>query len=106
MQLLLARKQVGKHMRIIHRSTMCRWCDVDLAYYFLESSGHIEDSREDGHRRVSAEHDVDEPAKFGGSDEPVSSWHDLKSPSDFSKTVGRIRVQTQSATLQVGSHHD
>lgn len=76
------------------------WCDVDLAYYFLESSGHIEDSREDGQRRVSADHDPDQPAKFGGSDKPVSSWHDLKSPSDFSKTVGRIRVQTQSATLQ------
>lgn len=40
-------------------------------------------------------------AKQGGADAPVSCWHDLKSPVDFSKAVGRIRVQTQSATLHV-----
>lgn len=34
-------------------------------------------------------------------DEPVSRWHELKDPNDFSKVVGRVRVQTQSATL----HH-
>ncbi len=34
-------------------------------------------------------------------EEAVSRWYDLKDPSDFSKTVGRVRVQTQSATL----HH-
>jgi hypothetical protein len=33
------------------------------------------------------------------NDDTVSSWHDLSDPSDFSKTVGRIRVKTQSATL-------
>jgi hypothetical protein len=55
----------------------------------------------DGTREVSAQHSPDDDAKKGGDDAPVEAWHELKSPVDFSKTVGRIRVQTQSATLQV-----
>jgi hypothetical protein len=55
----------------------------------------------DGTREVSVQHSADDAAKQGGNDAPVEAWHELKSPVDFSKTVGRIRVQTQSATLQV-----
>lgn len=55
----------------------------------------------DGTREVSAQHSADDDAKQGGNDAPVEAWHELKSPVDFSKTVGRIRVQTQSATLMV-----
>jgi hypothetical protein len=50
---------------------------------------------------VEAEHSPDDAAKQGGADAPVEAWHELKSPVDFSKTVGRICVRTQSATLSV-----
>jgi len=86
---------------------------VDLASYFLEASGEVSAENDAaGHRVAAVSHSAGSAAKHpergrggdgaGGTDVPVSQWHDLKSPSDFSKIVGRIRVQTASATLQVG----
>ncbi len=41
--------------------------------------------------------------KEAGAALQAAREHDLKSPSDFSKTIGRICVQTASATLQVNT---
>lgn len=72
---------------------------MDLARYFHESSGTATAEPEPGNaKQIHVEHDSDIPAMHA-DDEPVSSWHDLCDPSDFSKTVGRVRVKTQSATL-------
>jgi len=74
------------------------FCDVDLASYFKEAS---DTATSDQSQRISVDHDPAAPAKEDVKDEPVSRWHELKDPNDFSKVVGRVRVQTQSATL----HH-
>ena len=80
----------------------------DGDYCLAGNSGRADGARlvtwqADGTREVSAQHGPDDDAKKGGNDAPVEAWHELKSPVDFSKTVGRIRVQTQSATLTVSA---
>lgn len=42
---------------------------MDLAHYFQQSTGHIEDRPQgDGTREVEASHCPDDPAKQGGAD--------------------------------------
>ena len=94
--------------RVLAVPTPLTWATVLTAATRQGDSGRADgelfvERQADGTREVSAQHSPDDDAKKGGNDAPVEAWHELKSPVDFSKTVGRIRVQTQSATLTVSA---
>lgn len=86
-------------VRSTEKRQLVGFCDVDLARYFQESSQTATADRRPGDaKQIHVDHGSN-IAAMHANDEPVSSWHDLSDPSDFSKTVGRVRVKTQSATL-------